>query len=296
MIIRAFFFVMLGLLVGGVQAGAKELPSIFSEEGQQLLMGPLAAVGDTASVLPSRRVRKSAGGSITPRRAFLSSLLVPGSGQFFAGAKKRGAIFLGLEVVTLGLYFSWNGEGKDLEKKFRAVADANWSPENYLAWRGSTISKNSPELADGLPCEEYINDYLATGGFGGCSAAEVQQYYELIGKYNHFVSGWVDIVDKTGNSVRATEVDSVENFLSVTRLDYEVKRDDSNKLLKRASALSGVIMINHVISAIDAARVARRRAEGVATAVLERRTRFAFVMQQGSRHQVPMLMAYKPFD
>ena len=55
-------------------------------------------------------------------------------------------------------------------------------------------------------------------------------------------------------------------------------------------------MINHVISAIDAARVTRLRSAGVAEAALARRTRMAVVMQPWQRRQVPMLMAYKPFD
>ena len=197
--------------------------------------------------------------------------------------------------MALGLYFSWNGKGNDLEDKFRAAADTTWNPLDYLAWRGSTISRNS-SITHALPCSSYVNDYLATGKFGGCEDAEIQQYYELIGKYDQFTSGWVDLVHvETGNDAQATQVDSVENFLSAKRLDYEVKRDDSNRFLKRASAVTGLILVNHVISAIDAARVARSKADGATAEKLERRTRFAFVMHEGSRSQVPMLMAYKPF-
>ena len=139
--------------------------------------------------------------------------------------------------------------------------------------------------------------YLETGNFKGCDAAEIQQYYELIGKYDQFAAGWTDLVwVETGNRAQSTEVDSVENFLSEQRLSYEVRRDDSNKYLKRASTLTGLIMINHVFSAIDAARVARLRSAGVDEAALARRTRMAVVMQPWQRGQVPMLMAYKPFD
>jgi hypothetical protein len=101
----------------------------------------------------------------------------------------------------------------------------------------------------------------------------------------------------TGNAVQTyTEIDSVEKVHSELRLDYEVKRDDSNKYLKRASNIAGVILVNHVISAIDAARTARARAAGADEAMLERRTRLLFTLHPGSRGQVPMLMAYKPFD
>ncbi len=296
MSMRMVFVVVVGLFVVTAQARAEQLPSIFSKEGQHLLMGPLSAAGETTAEKPLERPRvQKKSNTISPRRALLYSVLVPGAGEFMAGAKKRGAFFLGVEAAMLGLYFSWNGEGKDLEDKFRAAADTTWSPLDYLAWRGSTISRNS-SITHALPCSSYVNDYLATGKFSGCDAAEVQQYYELIGKYDQFTSGWVDLVHvETGNPAQATEVDSVENFLSEKRLKYEIKRDDSNKLLKRASALTGLIMVNHVLSAIDAARVARSRAGGATAEQVERRTRFSFVMHEGSRSQVPMLMAYKPF-
>ena len=100
----------------------------------------------------------------------------------------------------------------------------------------------------------------------------------------------------TGNAAAPTEVDSVENFHSERRLRYEDQRDESNRFLKRASTISGVILINHVISAIDAARVARARAAGAHEAALRRRTRFALVMQPWVRTRVPMLVAYKPLD
>ena len=93
-----------------------------------------------------------------------------------------------------------------------------------------------------------------------------------------------------------TEVDSVENFHSERRLRYEDDRDESNRFLKRASTVSGVILINHVISAIDAARVARARAAGADEAALRRRTRLSLVMQPWTWGHVPMLVAYKPLD
>ena len=86
---------------------------------------------------------------------------------------------------------------------------------------------------------------------------------------------------------------SIRSRISISerRLRYEDDRDESNRFLKRASTISGVILINHVISAIDAARVARARAAGADEAALRRRTRLALVVQR-----VPMLVAYKPLD
>ena len=309
--------VLLSLAIAAA-VGAEPLPSILSAEGQAFLMGPMAMEGASVSVddipviAPETRLEadegpavepdapvmaSSSGGEVkSPRRAFLYSVLVPGLGEWYAGAKKRGLVFFGIEAVALGVWSSWKGKGNDAEKEFRAVADEQWDPLNYLAWRGSTISRNS-SITHALPCSSYVDVYIETGKFKGCDDAEIQQYYELLGKYDQFVPGWTDLIRAdTGNPAQPTEVDSVENFHSARRLTYEIDRDESNKFLKRASTLTGLILINHVFSAIDAARVTRARAEGADEVALQRRTRMAFVMQPWRRGHVPMLMAYKPFD
>lgn len=275
-------------------AWAEGLPSILSEEGQAFLAG-LRAVEGGAESEPTPRIEAHKGKS--SKRAFLLSALVPGLGEWYAGSKKRGLAFLGAEAALVGLWAVWKGKGNDLEEEFRAVADEHWDPLNYLAWRGSTISKNS-SITHALPCssevvEVYIPAMQQSGraDFGGCASSQIQQYYELIGKYDQFAAGWTDLVNSTGNAAAPTEVDSVENFHSDLRLDYEDQRDESNRFLKRASTATGVILINHVLSAIDAARVARARVAGADEASLRRRTRLAFVVQG-----MPMLVAFKPLD
>lgn len=286
------------LTAGGVWA--EGLPSILSEEGQAFLVGLRAVEGDAdPESVPRTQARKGK----SSKRAFLLSALVPGLGEWYAGSKKRGLIFFGAEAALVGMWVAWTGKGNDLEEEFRAVADEHWDPLNYLAWRGSTISNNS-SITHALPCssevvEVYIPAMRQSGSadFGGCAPSQIQQYYELIGKYDQYVAGWTDVVRRsTGNAAVPTEVDSVENFHSERRLRYEDQRDESNRFLKRASTISGVILINHVISAIDAARVARARAAGADEAALRGRTRLALVMQPWVRGRVPMLVAYKPLD
>jgi len=317
---RIGFAIVLALGFVG-SAAAEQLPSLFSKERQaqatlggpelapsvlpegqrEFLMGPLAlyqgiAAAPSAQAAAASGYVSASGGGITPRRAFLYSVLVPGLGEWMAGARKRALVFFGVEALTLGLWSSWNGKGNDAEDEFRAVADENWDPLDYIVWRGSRNARNS-SITHALPCSSYVDTYLETGKFTGCDDTEIQQYYELLGKYDQFVAGWGDLVRvDTENSVEPTAVDSVENFHSALRLSYEDQRNESNRYLKRASTITGLILINHVFSAIDAARVARARSEGVDEAALRRRTRVEMVMQPWQRGYVPMLMAYKPFD
>ena len=290
------------LTAAGVRA--EGLPSILSEEGQAFLVGLRAEEGDTdPEPTPRTQVRKGK----SSKRSFLLSALVPGLGQWYAGSKKRGLAFLGAEAALVGMWAAWKGKGNDLEQEFRAVADEHWEPEEYLVWRDSPISRNS-SITHALPCssevvEVYIPAMRESGraDFGGCAPSEIQQYYELIGKYDQYAAGWDDLKrvrrdGSIGNAAVSTEVDSVENFHSELRLRYEDQRDESNEFLKRASWSTGFLLVNHVISAIDASRVARARAAGADEAALQRRTRFALVMQPWVGSRVPMLVAYKPLD
>jgi hypothetical protein len=232
----------------------------------------------------------------SPGKAFLLSALVPGLGEWYAGSKARSVLFVGIEALALGLYFNWNDEGNTIEDEFRTTARDEWSPTDYLTWRNATISRNS-SITHALPCSVEVE----TGGLEGladCNSSEKQQYYELIGKYDQFIAGWKDVGkvgdgDNPGNLVQPTQIDSVENYVSQDRFAYEIRRDESNKFLKRASGVAGLILVNHVFSAIDASRVARTRNSERAS--LERRTRFAFVYWPWDSRQVPMVMAYKPF-
>ena len=135
-----------------------------------------------------------------------------------------------------------------------------------------------------------------------CASSQIQQYYELIGKYDQYVAGWDDLnLVRRDGTYRQCRRDGLKLIRSKTSTPSggsatKIERDDSNRFLKRASTISGVILINHVISAIDAARVARARTAGADEAALRGRTRFALVMQPWTRGRVPMLVAYKPLD
>ncbi|MBI2504836.1 MAG: hypothetical protein HYW07_16590 [Candidatus Latescibacteria bacterium] len=254
----------------------------------------LSAAKDTPKPKGMTSVRARADEK-SPRRAFLLSALLPGAGEFYAGAPKRAVGFATVEAVALGLYFTWKGKGDDIETEFRAVANDSWDPVAYLEWRTSTRASRFSSITHALPCSSAV----AGGGdikanLKDCSGREIQQYYELIGKYNQYIAGWDDVVRReSGSPVQPTDIDSVESFSSQKRLAYEVQRDDSNKNLKRASSILGLVLVNHALSAIDAARAARLRAGGKGAA-LEERVRLTLVLPP-ERQRPAMLVAYKPF-
>ena len=91
-----------------------------------------------------------------------------------------------------------------------------------------------------------------------------QQYYELIGKYFQFAPGWSDypewLVDgEYTDAIDPERSDASGGKLSVSPTFYSYARDHahSQDLLRRASMVSSLILVNHVIAAIDAAVFAR---------------------------------------
>ena len=74
-----------------------------------------------------------------------------------------------------------------------------------------------------------------------------QQYYELIGKYPQFAVGWEEFGNDENKSY------SYGDPLPQQFLDYSIMRGDANDFYRISSTATSVIIINHILSAIDAA-------------------------------------------
>lgn len=73
-----------------------------------------------AATLPAPGGQESAAGP-SQGRAFLSSLLVPGLGQYQQG-RRRWLLYAGLEVTAAALYLDRRGDGRSLRRRYRDLA------------------------------------------------------------------------------------------------------------------------------------------------------------------------------
>ena len=87
-----------------------------------------------------------------------------------------------------------------------------------------------------------------------------QQYYELIGKYFQFAPGWKDYPaweDEEGYTEaidpERTGTDGTKINVSPTFFQYARDHARSQDLLRRASHVTSLMVVNHVIAAVDAA-------------------------------------------
>ncbi|SYZ73993.1 conserved exported hypothetical protein [Candidatus Zixiibacteriota bacterium] len=177
----------------------------------------------------------------SPKKAFLYSLLLPGLGQRYAGSgiiKQVG--FLGIEGAIWGFHFKYRSDGNKKTDEFQAWADKYWLEgdstitESYRGWM--YLHGDTEGVTVGY-------DHILPG-------TKTQQYYEMIGKYDQFRGGWDDYWGPD-----SLLYDSVP---SPHRAQYLDMRKKANDLLDKADNFIVYAVINHLVSAIDAAISARR--------------------------------------
>jgi len=187
------------------------------------------------------------------KKAFIYSLLLPGAGQLYVGSKTKAAAFFGIEVLAWTGKFLYDAKGDDKTDEFNRFADTYWSEERYDDFLEMNYGVRDDDFAywycepdSGLVFGHHLPD------------TKTQQYYEMIGKYDQFVFGWADVPPLT-----AEDTTIYKQTVSQLRLTYEDMRHDANSMYDRATAALIVVMINHVISAGEAALAAKRHNNGI---------------------------------
>ena len=224
--------------------------------------------------------------------AFGMSAVVPGLGQAYnkQWGKAIGAFVLEAAIITSSII--WRNDGNGLERDYQLYAHSFWDPAKYANWLNdysafinitvdpisvpSAIDFQSPESwsdqewATVLAFFDQIQDverqmyHVETGAAFSHTLPDFseQQYYELIGKYYQFAPGWNDYpawVDANGNltaaidpSMTGADGESRPN-VSDRFFQYADDHAHANDVLRRASRVSGLLILTHMVSAIDAA-------------------------------------------
>lgn len=162
-------------------------------------------------------------------RAFVSNLVIPGTGSLYAGYQ-RGWIHIGIEGLTWVTYFYYHDRGNTKENEFEAYADDHW---NYQTWIDSCGCA-------GTPADITIQTFYATNK---------QQYYEDIGKIPTYFSGWDDWDSSSGTTLYGD---------SANRQVYRGIREDSNDFFKKSRYALAVGFVNRIVSAVDVLRLMRK--------------------------------------
>jgi hypothetical protein len=154
------------------------------------------------------------------------SLLVPGAGEIYMGYYKRGAALVASEILMWSGYFYYHNKGLDEREDYERFADTYWTIDHWIT--------NHP---DALGLELTFAELDSIGrekwqGGGGWpayhpwidKAEDKQGYYEVIGKYDWFISGWEDFDPTADPLLQQTDL----------RTQYRSMRKVSNDHLKVA--------------------------------------------------------------
>lgn len=227
---------------------------------------------DPALTHPSKSVTK----------AVLFSAVLPGAGQLYSQSYWKAAAFLAIEAAAWAVNISYNNKGDNKDAEFRQYADENWSEYRYWSYVNYQADKDEGVFANYVPVPYDANgtvinddhgeriwylidegsydqetiDYLrqienqfptGSGFTHHLPETKTQQYYEMIGKYpKQFGNAWFD------GDFNAVYQDFGQGNITPMNDFYATMRDDANQFYKTAGYGSMVVLINHIVSAIDA--------------------------------------------
>jgi len=199
----------------------------------------------------------------------LYSALVPGLGELTMGYEKRGIGLILLEAAAWTGYVVNHDDGLDERAAYEAFADEHWAQQKFI--------DDHPLV---WPLTGQDQDYLeeqgqAVSGSGGdwwtgyipwvSKEEDKQHYYENIGKYDWFVSGWSDY-DPTLDPPLAK---------SALREDYRAMRATSNESLDDANAFIWVSVAARAFSLVETAIIVHNRREAAGQASIGHESPFA---------------------
>ncbi len=189
----------------------------------------------------------------------LYSALVPGLGELSMGYEKRGIGLMVAEAVAWTGYFKNHSEGLDERDAYEAFADAHWSESTWIeAFPG--ICQTPPTSVQDI--EDCGKDTSGQGIWPGyipyiTKAQDKQHYYENLGKYDWFISGWDDW--------KGLDTESLEYHRETdNRTTYRSMRQASNNSLDDADSFLWLSFAARAFSLAETAIIIHNRRDNAA--------------------------------
>lgn len=230
--------------------------------------------------------------------AMLMSGLVPGAGQFYVDKYRISTyIYPIIELAIIGGIVIMNNQGDKKVKEYKKYANGEVVSIDFngYTYEGTRYRRDfQTAVEDTIKSVKSADIY--DNAFFSLDRANSQHFYEDIGKYNKYVFGWADwymvygeqgqgqgaasvqITNPNPNPIFAWSNDindpthiwignrplsnATGNFVapnSDLRSEYIQMRQSAEDKYRVANYLSFGIALNHIVSAIDAARVTSNR-------------------------------------
>ena len=201
----------------------------------------------------------------SPMLAAGMSVIIPGAGQFYNEDYWKTAIFVTLEVAAIVTAIAYNSKGDDQTTIFEnfANSDNGWDVDKYAQWSVDNASRINPQIQEdilmGVVDEQgkliswnKLNDLETEIGHyysHRLAPYDDQQYYEMIGKYQQFNAGWADYSD----SDYPPDGYVYPQQVTATNTWYADERGKANSYYDISNLAVKILVVNHLISAVEAA-------------------------------------------
>lgn len=178
----------------------------------------------------------------------LYSALLPGLGEVTMGYEKRGIVLMAMEAAAWTGYFVKHSDGIDERHAYEAFADDHW---NMDKWISDFPNINATSLQD---IEDYGKASSGSGVWPGYipfvpKSEDKQHYYENLGKYDWYISGWEDWDPAGVPYARDTDL----------RTEYRAMRAKSNNSLDAANEFLWVSVAARAFSLVETAILIHNR-------------------------------------
>jgi len=214
----------------------------------------------------------------SPKLAMLMSLLVPGLGQAYVKSYVKTSIFVALEATAIGFSVAYNQKGRKQLDEAHSFADQNYNNDNLKAYYGglfNLISRQYTDNGDSIAHDKLSFIYSDSSFLKG-SKYRWQNYYTDM-QNDPYVQGWKDCqpkIDQDGNFIAVDQnqyrIDDSTKYMvyavkngkidsttlrygySAGQIRYNAMVSQSNSYYKTAQGILFTLVINHLLSAVDA--------------------------------------------
>ena len=227
-------FNLIGLVVLPVNANSGDTTASDSGENEGVSFRLVSALG--ARHLDVEQIGGETGVEWTtprksPNRAFLSSLIIPGAGQLYLGSK-RGYIYILAEAGMLAAYFVTRSDAENTRESYREHVRAHVAFE----W--------PYQAADQFEKWDPIEDYEHATLFDNWRNVYTERNGEPLERVGAWY--WKD------RQAFKDEERGEGNHDSPQREIAQTLRYEANDKFERARTFLGVVILNHVVSAVEA--------------------------------------------
>jgi hypothetical protein len=207
--------------------------------GFELARGGLSAFDDDVNA-------NSGGQSYRP---VFYSLLWPGIGEISMGYYVRGVALAGIEAAAWAGYINYRDQGLESRAAYESFADEHWTHAKWVADHPAV--EGLPPSFHNFESIDSIGRTSWTGWPGYHTYApkdeQKQNFYENIGKYDWFISGWADW--NLATKPRDTDL----------RTTYRAMRKESNDQLDTADKFIYLSIATRVFSVLETYLLVRKK-------------------------------------